>query len=184
MRITQLLPLLLVGGILTACAAPTQPATTPTSTGATPASTTPPPSTPLAPTRVATAATVPTAATTPAPVATATKQPLADEGFLEGHASIGPLSPVERAGVPTPTPSPAVCTSRGLAVYDASGQTLVTSFSFQPDCNYRVPLKPGSYVLKVTPQQGIGGARGLPQTVTIESGETTRLDVDIDTGIR
>ena len=39
-------------------------------------------------------------------------------GYLEGRVSIGPLQPVERVGVPPPTPSPAACTSRGLVAVD------------------------------------------------------------------
>ena len=39
---------------------------------------------------------------------------------LDGQGAIGPLQPVERVGVPPPTPSPAVCTARGLVVYNAA----------------------------------------------------------------
>src|SRR6476620_4386314 len=35
-----------------------------------------------------------------------TAAPRAAMGYLEGRASIGPLQPVERVGVPAPTPSP------------------------------------------------------------------------------
>jgi len=63
-------------------------------------------------------------------------------GFLEGQVTIGPLTPVERVGVPTPTPSAQVCTSRGLTIYAQDGATEVTSFQFQPDCSYRVSLCP------------------------------------------
>ncbi len=92
--------------------------------------------------------------------------------------------PVQRAGQPDPTPSPEVCTSRGLTVFQADGKTVVTSFSFQPDCGYRVALGPGSYVVDLKDKPAIGGSKTLPKTVTIQAGATTRLDVDIDTGIR
>ena len=106
----------------------------------------------------------------------------ANDGYLEGHASIGPLTPVERVGVPTPTPSPAVCTSRGLIILAGDGKTEVTNFNLQSDCTYRVALKPGTYVVQLKP--GGGFSRDLPKTVQIQSGQTTRLDLTIDTGIR
>jgi hypothetical protein len=124
------------------------------------------------------------ASATPSPPTATPALPANDVGFLEGQVTIGPLSPVERVGVPTPTPSPAVCTSWGLAIYDPSGQTLVTSLRFQPDCSYRVALKPGSYSVHQSQQQAVGGSKNLPAAVTIESGKTVRLDISIDTGIR
>lgn len=105
-------------------------------------------------------------------------------GYLEGSATIGPLSPVERVGVPTSTPAPEVCTSRGLAIYQADGKTEVTSFSLRPDCTYREALRPGAYVVGLKQGQGIGGSKDLPRTVTIREGETLRLNISIDTGIR
>lgn len=106
-----------------------------------------------------------------------------DVGYLEGQASIGPLTPVERVGVPPPTPSPAVCTARGLAVFAANGTTPVTSFNLRPDCSFRVALAPGDYVVRLK-SGGFGFSKDLPRTVTIQRGQTTRLDVHIDTGIR
>ena len=119
-------------------------------------------------------------------LATPTKaaQPAGNVGYLEGRATIGPLTPVERVGVPTPTPPPEVCTSRGLTIYEADGKTEVTSANLQPDCSYRVSLKPGTYVVGLKQGRGIGFSKDLPKTVQIESGKTVRLDISIDTGIR
>jgi len=103
-------------------------------------------------------------------------------GYLAGRASIGPLTPVERVGVPTPTPSSQVCTSRGLIILASDEKTEVTSFKLQPDCTYRVALKPGTYVVRLKP--GGGFSRDLPKTVQIQPGQTVRLDLNIDTGIR
>lgn len=105
-------------------------------------------------------------------------------GYLEGRASIGPLTPVEKVGVPPPTPSPAACAARGLTVREATGDTEVAKFNLQSDCTYRVALRPGSYVVNLARTQGIGGSKDLPQIVAIESGKTVRLDISIDTGIR
>ena len=108
----------------------------------------------------------------------------AGAGFLEGRATIGPLTPVERPGVATPTPSAETCTSRGLTVYEQDGVTEVISFQLRPDCTYRVALPPGTYVVRLKETPGVGGSKDLPRTVRIESGETNRLDISIDTGIR
>ncbi len=164
--------------------ATTTPVVTPTAAGATATPSSgeaPSPATPdPAAVTSATPTTLVTATMIPRPLAT-----VEVEGILTGHASIGPLTPVERIGVATPTPGPLVCTSRGLAIYAADGTSLVTSFSFQPDCSYRVALPPGTYVVKLREaQRGIGGSKSLPRTVSIGSGQTVVLDIDIDTGIR
>jgi hypothetical protein len=109
--------------------------------------------------------------------------PTAAVGHLEGRATIGPLQPVERVGVPPPTPSPAACTARGLIVYAADSGAEVVRFSFGPDCTYRAELAPGNYRVELD-RRGIDISKNLPQNVTITNGQVTRLDVCIDTGIR
>jgi hypothetical protein len=104
-------------------------------------------------------------------------------GYLEGHASIGPLQPVERVGVPPPTPSPAACSSRGLVVVDVHTGAEASRFDLQPDCSFRVGLSPGTYRVELQ-RRGIDSSKDLPQTVSIAAGQTTRLDLSIDTGIR
>jgi hypothetical protein len=104
-------------------------------------------------------------------------------GVLEGNVKIGPLQPVEQEGVPTPTIPPEVFTSRSLNIFQADGATLVVNVPFQADGTYRVELPPGRYVVDV-PTNGLERGIDLPKTVTIEGGQTTRLDIEIDTGIR
>jgi hypothetical protein len=72
-------------------------------------------------------------------------------GYLEGHADIGPLQPVERLGVPSPEPSREVCTARGLSVYASDWTTEVSSFNLQADCTYQVALPTGWYVVQLKP---------------------------------
>jgi len=107
----------------------------------------------------------------------------AANGFLEGAVTVGPLTPVERMDAPSPTPPPEVYTSRALNVFKVDGVTLVKRVPFEPDGSYRVELPPGTYVVDIE-HSGIDSASGLPTSTTIRSGETTRLDIDIDTGIR
>jgi len=104
-------------------------------------------------------------------------------GFLVGEVTVGPLTPVERAGAPTPTPPPEVFTSRALNIFKQDGKTLVQRVPFEADGTYRVELPAGTYVVDIE-HTGIDSASGLPTTLVIRPGGTTRLDVDIDTGIR
>lgn len=120
--------------------------------------------------------------TSPASTSPATAT-LGAVGYLEGLASIGPLQPVQRVGVPTPTPPPAACTARGLVVFAEQTGAEVARFAFGPDCDYRIALPAGSYRVELD-RRGIDRTRDLPRTVTISAGQTTRLDVSIDTGIR
>ena len=102
-------------------------------------------------------------------------------GTLTGKVSIGPLCPVEPCTIPH---------DRLVAAYAARPITIsapdgivVTTVTADPESGYTVVLKPGTYVVAI-PKQGIGGSPELPATVTIRSGETVRLDISIDTGIR
>jgi hypothetical protein len=109
--------------------------------------------------------------------------PVSSMGYLEGQVAIGPLRPVERVGVPPPTPSPAVCTARGLVVYQVDTGAEAARFALGPDCRYRVALPSGSYRVELD-RRGIDFSKDLPRVVTITAGQTTRLDISIDTGIR
>ena len=110
--------------------------------------------------------------------------PLPEEaGMLEGHVTIGPLVPVVQEGVPEPTPGPEVYASRQIVLYASDGQTEVARVQIDGKGNYRVELPVGTYVVDIN-HAGIDMAKELPQTVEIGSGQVTRLDVDIDTGIR
>lgn len=106
-----------------------------------------------------------------------------ENGFVEGHVTVGPLQPVENTGAPSPTPAPAVYAKRALRVFAADGTTFVTEVRLQPTGTYRVALPPGIYVVDMAPV-GMDAAANLPARVTIRSGESVRLDVAIDTGIR
>ena len=96
-------------------------------------------------------------------------------GYLEGQVTIGPLQPVERVGVPPPTPSPAVCTARGLVVYQADTGAEAARFPLGPDCHYRVALPASNYRVELD-RRGIDFSKDLPRVVTITAGQTTQLD--------
>jgi hypothetical protein len=103
-----------------------------------------------------------------------------ETGTLEGHVTIGPLV---RDGEPEPTPGPEVYASRQIVIYAQDGRTEITRVQVDAKGNYRVTLPVGTYVVDIN-HTGIDRGIDLPKTVEIVSGRITRLDVEIDTGIR
>jgi hypothetical protein len=89
---------------------------------------------------------------------------------------------VERIGEATPTIAPEVFAARSINIFAADGVTLVTDVKISPDGTYAVSLPPGNYVVNIA--HGHRSCGNLPKTVTIVSGATVELDIDIDTGIR
>ena len=104
-------------------------------------------------------------------------------GTLEGHVTIGPLSPVVRVGEPEPTPSPEVYQGREIVIYLEDGKTEFVRLKLDASGNYRTELPVGVYVVDIN-HLGIDMSKDLPKVIEIKEGEITRLDIDIDTGIR
>jgi hypothetical protein len=104
-------------------------------------------------------------------------------GILQGHVTIGPLVPVQREGVPDPTPAPEVYTARQIVIFSANGRIEIARADINPQGNYSIELPAGDYTVDIN-RLGIDFAAGFPATVNIHPGRTTVLDVDIDTGIR
>ncbi|MFC1874366.1 hypothetical protein ACFLYX_03595 [Chloroflexota bacterium] len=109
------------------------------------------------------------------PAATAT-------GMLEGNVSIGPLQPVERPGEKPPVPCE-VYEARKIMVYDKSGKKLLEQVDIDCQGHYRVDLKPAIYTVDIN-RLGIDHSFEVPVQIEIKSGESIKLDIDIDTGIR
>jgi hypothetical protein len=102
-------------------------------------------------------------------------------GTLTGNLIIGPLCPVEPC---------TISHDQIVAAYEArpimittEGGAFIGSVTADPVSGYSVTLSPGTYVVNIR-HQGIGGSADLPKTITIRPGETVRLDISIDTGIR
>ena len=102
-------------------------------------------------------------------------------GTLTGNVSIGPLCPVEPCTV-SHDRLVAAYAARPITISTPAG-TVVATVTADPETGYAVVLKPGTYVIDIQ-HQGIGGSKELPATVTLHDGETARLDISIDTGIR
>jgi hypothetical protein len=104
-------------------------------------------------------------------------------GFLEGHVTIGPLSPVVRADQPEPTPGPEVYAQRQVVIYNVQGIREIARVQIDGRGNYRVALPAGDYTVDIN-RLGIDHGLDLPRQVAITANTTTRLDIQIDTGIR
>ena len=112
-------------------------------------------------------------------------------GTLAGHATVGPICPVEQVGKPCPVP-PEAYTARQVGVFAQAtastpeGQTneiLIASKHLDANGNYQFSLMPGTYTIKASGMM-VDRLDAVVGTVTIKSGETATLDFSIDTGIR
>jgi len=101
-------------------------------------------------------------------------------GTLAGNVTIGPLCPVEPCSI-SRDQIVAAYAARPLMI-NTPGGAFVGSVTADPDTGYSISLRPGTYIVDIQPQ-GIG-ASDLPKTVTVRAGETVRLDIDINSGIR
>ena len=101
-------------------------------------------------------------------------------GHLEGRVRLGPICPVEREGVPCPVPSGAY-EAREILLRD--GSTIVVRTRVRADGSYRLAAEPGRYVADIN-GIGVDSSADVPRNIEIRAGETTRLDIEIDTGIR
>jgi heat shock protein HslJ len=105
-----------------------------------------------------------------------------NSGILQGIVTIGPITPVERPGEKPPIP-PEVYEARKIIVYDKSGNKLIQQVDIDNEGRYVAHLKPGTYTVDIN-RIGMDYSDDVPQQVEIQLGITTRLDIDIDTGIR
>ena len=109
-----------------------------------------------------------------------------ETGFLSGKVSIGPLCPVE-TDPPDPGCLPTEETYKAwpVAVFSVDGKRLIVQLNPQLDGTYEVEIPAGKYAINLEDQHfsGVGGSN-LPVFVEINNADTTRLDINIDTGIR
>lgn len=108
-----------------------------------------------------------------------------EKGVLQGKVAIGPICPVERIP-PDPSCQPTEETYKGwpIAVWTADKNRKVALLEPNADGTFRTLLAAGNYIVDYDKTQSYIGKQNLPATVTIKPGETTTLDIRIDTGIR
>jgi hypothetical protein len=100
-------------------------------------------------------------------------------GTLEGRITRGPLTPVERLGIPNSAP---VAWAR-LEIATPTREKITTVES-NSEGKYWVQLAPGAYLVTVTSQAGAFNRPNPPLTVTVKADKPTHLDIRLDTGIR
>ena len=106
-----------------------------------------------------------------------------ETGTLEGHVTLGPMLPATREGLTEPTPAPEAYAVRQIVIYAEDGVREVAQAQIDSGGNYEVTLPVGTYVIDIN-HVGVDQGVDLPRTVEIISGQITRLDVIIDTGVR
>ena len=106
-----------------------------------------------------------------------------ETGVLAGNVTIGPLQPAVQVGVPEPTPRPEIYAAREILLLSLDGRREIARASINADGTYEVVLAVGHYLVDIAGSV-IDRGIDLPQEIEIFSGQITRLDIDIDTGIR
>ena len=107
----------------------------------------------------------------------------AKPGFLEGHLKIISLKEVELAGGNPSKYTAENYSEYPLIVRSKDRQKEIARVAPDRDGNCRVSLPPGEYVLDVQGRRP-GGVRATPQPFAVVSGQTIRVDMSIDTGVR
>jgi hypothetical protein len=102
------------------------------------------------------------------------------QGTLAGAIMRGPTCPVQTANTPCP-PEPA--SGAKILVLTPAGKE-VRSVVADREGKYSVSLPAGSYRIESEPLRGLEFTRDLPTTITVTAGRETRLDINIDTGMR
>ena len=98
-------------------------------------------------------------------------------GSLKGTVT---LNPVVSAGEIAPTPSPADYAARQILIMEGNGIVEVMRADIDPNGYYGAILLEGVYMIDIT-HDGPEGTSGLPKQIQIIRGETTTLNVTVQT---
>lgn len=107
----------------------------------------------------------------------------AKPGILEGHLKIISLKEVELAGGKPTKFTAENYAEHPLIILNKDGQKEVARMTPDREGNYRISLPPADYILDVA-GRGQRHLRAEPHPFTVISGQTVRIDMDVDTGIR
>jgi hypothetical protein len=105
----------------------------------------------------------------------------ANEGYLEGFVTIGPICPVEQVNVTCPVP-PSAYEARKIVISTVEAQ-VITLVDLDSNGFYHVALAPDTYTVDIN-HVGMDHSPDVPTAVTIIEGKITVLNISIDTGIR
>jgi hypothetical protein len=108
-------------------------------------------------------------------------------GFVEGNLTIFPLSDINRseelAGDSNRKTTLANYADFPLVILTSDGQKEVKRFTANSEGHYRVALPPGNYILDIQDRVQ-KHVRAKPQIFAVQSGETSKINIALDTGIR
>ena len=114
-------------------------------------------------------------------------QPSPSMGVLFGFVTtvLPPTTVPGEGRVPGPIPggssAPVAAASVGIASVGSSHIWWVVTSG---DGSFAIAVPPGTYLVTMEARPGMGMARNLPASVTVKSGQQTRLDIYLDTGLR
>jgi hypothetical protein len=114
----------------------------------------------------------------PSPTDPQASQP---HGRLSGVVTIGPNCPVTTT-MPCPT-EPSAYAQRKILVYDETKKTLLHTVDIDSQGLYFIDLVPAKYTIDLK-GVGIDRSSDVPKVVEIHASAVTRVDINIDTGIR
>jgi hypothetical protein len=117
------------------------------------------------------------------PIGSAALNGAVQPGFLEGHLKIVSPKTVDLADGNAPTVTTETYAEYLLIILSRDEKKEVARVTADKNGNYRVALPPGDYLLDLH-GRARGHARAKVQPFTIISNQTSRADMDLDTGIR
>lgn len=106
----------------------------------------------------------------------------APQGYLEGHLKIVFRMGVEPDEMPRPEVAPESYAAYPLVILSQEGGKEVARLTADANGNYRAALPPGAYILDV-PHRPATGVRATPQSFTVISNQTVRVDMRIFVGL-
>jgi len=107
---------------------------------------------------------------------------VAEHGRLSGLVTIGPNCPGGETVNPCP-PQPSAYAARKILVYNEAKTNLLFTVDIDSQGAYLIDLAPAMYTIDLKPN-GMDRTGDLPKVIEIKTNVVTRLDVNIDTGIR
>ncbi|MCE9642960.1 MAG: Gmad2 immunoglobulin-like domain-containing protein [Candidatus Andersenbacteria bacterium] len=123
---------------------------------------------------------------TPLPISTPTPLPSVSAtpvttGILQGTMTIGPICASGQTGAAC-APSVKMFADRPITVSSSDQSLLIATIVPGPNGVFAQELPAGKYYISMLPQI-LGSITGVPATVTITAGKTTKLNIDVNTGI-
>ena len=103
-------------------------------------------------------------------------------GLLEGQITLEPLCPEPPCDL-SPSELTAFWANRQVIIYTPDTSEVISRITLTPAAGYSVALEVGDYIVDIN-YFGEDISPSVPATVTIASGFTAVLDIDIDTNLK